>query len=85
MAKAYFIERVENGVFNLDFSNFIECKGIYSIEVKPLSSSGVVLENDIEKFTHEKPFKLESPVPMINGFLKFKSDSDFIVRMVVSV
>ncbi len=86
MKVAYFTERLCKDKYSIDFAKITKqhnCKGVYSIEVKPLENKSLSI-NSYDECTTEKPFKLYSPVPMVSGVLEFEGDNVlFVVRMVL--
>ncbi len=86
MRVAYFTERLCKDKYVIDFAKLTkqnDCKGIYAIEVKPIGNKSLSI-NSYDTCTTDKPFKLESPVPMVSGSLEFEGDNVlFVVRMVL--
>ncbi|MCG8894705.1 hypothetical protein G1K97_13250 [Tenacibaculum finnmarkense] len=62
------------GAFTIDLSEINKCKGIVYIEVLPQKATDKLILDNVESllYSGDKPYKLESNHPIINGELHFK-------------
>ncbi len=83
-------KNIHTGSFTIDVSAINNCKGILSIEVKPINRHDTLILDNIESdlISYKTPFVLTSPLPITRGVLNFKpynSDANMqsVVRMLL--
>jgi len=72
--QSFFTERLETGIFTIDFEKENKCKGTVMVEVQPLKSDEKLIlnSNQNEVITRQNPFKIETSFPIVHGELTFK-------------
>ncbi|TDQ22752.1 hypothetical protein [Tenacibaculum caenipelagi] len=84
--QSLFQELQKTGMFTLDLSDINKCKGIVFLEVKPSKPTDklVLNGNTDELITLDRPFKVETSFPIVNGLLTFKPfESDAKMKSIV--